>query len=53
MATPDCAANPDCVTLFFSALAVPWLFVARKVGMTDRKEIHPGMFFEVPAGAET
>jgi len=48
MATPDCATHPDCVTMFFSALAVPWFFVARKAGITDRKEIHPGMFFEVP-----
>ena len=40
----DCKKNP--AVLFFSALAVPWFFIARKVGITDRKEIHRGMFFD-------
>ena len=35
--------NP--AVLFFSSLAIPWFFIGRKVGLTKRKEIHPGMFF--------
>lgn len=35
--------NP--AVMFFSSLAIPWFFVGRMVGLTKKKEIHPGMFF--------
>ena len=35
--------NP--AVMFFSSLAIPWLFVGRMVGLTNQKEIHPRMFF--------
>ena len=35
--------NP--AVMFFSSLSIPWLFVGRMVGLTNQKEIHPGMFF--------
>ena len=38
--------NP--AVIFMSSLAVPWFCVGRMVGITNRKEVHPGMFFKDP-----